>query len=98
MSGSEACLRVPLREPFDYRASILARAPRRVAPQTMRVTMNGTLVGELTLDASWREHVVDVAVATQVPGENRLCLGFTRLARGEGSTAVAAAVSRVQLP
>jgi hypothetical protein len=98
VNGREACLRVPLREPFDYRASILARAPRRVAPQTLRVTMNGTPVGAVTLDASWREHAVLVPAAAQVPGENFLCLGFARLAHGEGGTAVAAAVSRVQLP
>jgi hypothetical protein len=92
----EACARIPLLEPFDFKAVVTVRAPRRIQPQRMTVLMNGHKLAEVEVGPKWADIPVAVAAGNQLPGENFLCLRFTRKVASDGG--VSAAVSRIQLP
>jgi hypothetical protein len=92
----EACARIPLLQPFDFEAIVTIRAPRRVQPQHMTVLMNGHELAEVVVGPEWAEIPFAVAAEHQQPGENYLCLRFSR--KAVGGRGVSAAVSRIQLP
>jgi hypothetical protein len=94
----ESCVRVPLEAPFDMRVAITARAPAEVQPQVMSLVSNGRLVGSSPVDTAWSESAFLVPATALVPGENWLCLRFSREWPGEEGLRTAAAVAVVQLP
>ena len=94
----ESCVRVPLDTPFDLRVAVTARAPREVQPQVMTVAANGHVVGTAPVGTDWGDSVLLVPKAALVPGENWLCLRFSREWPGEEGLRAAAAVSTIQLP
>jgi hypothetical protein len=94
----ESCVRVPLDQPFDLRMTITARAPREVQPQAMTVLSNGRAVGSAPVATDWGESAFLVPATALVPGENWLCLRFSREWPGEEGLRAAAAVSTIQLP
>ena len=95
----EACVRIPLEEPFDLRVDIEAFAPPAAQPQTMTVVANGETVGAGPLLPEGSRVQVFVPEGRLVPGENRLCLRFsTALPAAEGERPAAAGVWVIQLP
>jgi hypothetical protein len=94
----EACVRVPLDAPLDLRVAITARAPAEVQPQVMTVASNGRVVGSASVGTEWGESAFQVPAAALVPGENWLCLRFSREWPGEEGLRAAAAVATIQLP
>ena len=94
----EACVRIPLLEPFPLRITVTARAPEGVEPQTMTVRMNGHEVTSRSLTVDWSETRFLVPEGRLVPGENALCLGFDNALPEKNNRRVAAFVERVQLP
>jgi len=94
----EACVRIPLEEPFDLRVAIEAFAPAAAQPQTMSVVVNGETVGAGALSAEGSRVQVFVPEGRLVPGENRLCLRFSAAVPAEGERPAAAGVWVIQLP
>jgi len=95
----EACVRIPLEEPFDLRVDIEAFAPPAAQPQTMTVVANGKTVGAGPLLPEGSRVQVFVPEGRLVPGENRLCLRFsTALPAAEGERPAAAGIWVIQLP
>jgi len=93
----EACVRIPLEEPFDLRLEIEAFAPEAAQPQTMTVLANGAPVGAGLLAPEGSRVNVFIPEGRLVPGENRLCLRFSNGVPG-GEGRAAAGVWTVQLP
>lgn len=94
----EACVRIPLFEPFPLRITVTARAPQGLDHQSMSVAMNGNPVTAASLNNQWREVRFVVPEEHVVPGENALCLGFTNALPEDNGRRVAAHVERIQLP
>jgi hypothetical protein len=94
----EACVRLPLSQPFDIPITIAAWSPEPVQPQVMTVEANGRFVGSAHLGTEWTDVRVTVPARDLVPGENTLCLRFSNATRPERGPSVAACVSRIQLP
>jgi hypothetical protein len=94
----ESCVRVPLEAPFDLRVAITARAPQQVQPQVMTLASNGHAVASAHVGREWGESAFVVPAAALVPGENWLCLRFSREWPEEEGLRAAAAVSTIQLP
>lgn len=94
----ESCVRVPLEAPFDLRVAITARAPAEVQPQVMTLASNGRAVGTAPVGTEWGDSAFLVPAAALVPGENWLCLRFSREWPEEEGLRAAAAVSTIQLP
>ncbi len=93
----QACLRLPFEQPVDLRATITARAPRRLEGQTFAVVVNGRVTGEAALGPEWTDTPFTIPRTALVPGENAVCFRFAR-SGGEEGQPVAAQVARVQLP
>ena len=92
----EACLMLPLRG--DERPAVvglLARAPRKALPQEMTLVLNGIDRGRVALASEWMSLRYAVPPDAFRPGENQLCLRFSRALPGEGGPA--AAVAEVRL-
>jgi hypothetical protein len=94
----EACVRLPLSQPFDLPVTISAWSPEPVQPQAMTVEVNGRFVGSSQLGPEWTDVRVLVPARELVPGENTLCLRFSNATRPAKGPSVAACVSRIQLP
>jgi hypothetical protein len=97
----KACVRVPLENPLDLRISVTARAPGRLPNQAMGLSMNHGPVLWRPLPADWTEVPFLIPAAMSSPGENLLCVNFSEhvpTEEGEEGKAVAAAVTRIQLP
>jgi hypothetical protein len=89
---------LPLEAPFDLRVALTARVPKRLAPQEVGVTLDGTPLTRIGLDEDWREHLLELPGARLHPGVNTLCLEYSAHLPGDPEGLVAAAVSRIQLP
>lgn len=94
----ESCVRAPLDAPIDLRVAVTARAPAEVQPQSLTLAANGHVVGSAPVGADWGESAFLVPAGDLVPGENWLCLRFSREWPGEEGLRAAAAVSTIQLP
>jgi hypothetical protein len=94
----EACVRIPLREPFDLRIAVTARAPEGALPQVMTVAMNGAVLTSASLTASFKEIRFVAPEESLVAGENALCLLFANGLPDDSGRRVAAHVERIQLP
>ncbi len=89
---SGACVKVPFERPFDLRLTVTARS--MVAEQIMSLSANGRKVQERAISMDWTDADFAVPSALLNPGENLLCLAFSK-ARGNER---AAAVRWFQLP
>jgi hypothetical protein len=87
-----ACAKIPLERTFDLPVVVTARAT--VEEQTMSLSANGRTAGQAGLPMVWTDVPFLVPAASLNPGENLVCLGFTRARRNER----AAAVQLIQLP
>jgi hypothetical protein len=95
----QACVRIPLEEPFELRILVSARAPDGLDEQVMTVLSNGRVLASAPLPSEWSEVPVVVPEDALVPGENALCLRFHNALSHEGEgQPVAALVERIQLP
>lgn len=94
----EACVRVPLEEPFDLKLVVEAFAPAKTQPQTMTLLINDVVIGASDLGIDWVEIPFEVPAIRLVSGENRVCLRFSSALPGETGVQVAAGVGRIQLP
>ena len=97
----EACVRIPLREPFDLRTVVTARAPEGLESQTVTATLNGEVLTSTHLPNEWQDIPFTMPERYLVPGENELCLRFSKALPAEdaeGGPRVAAHVARIQLP
>jgi len=94
----EACVRIPLREPFALRIAVTARAPEGALPQVMTVTMNGDVLTSASLTTSFKKIRFVAPEESLVAGENALCLVFANGLPDERGKRVAAHVERIQLP
>jgi hypothetical protein len=72
----EACVRIPLEEPFLLRVSVSARAPDGVEDRTMTMVVNGRALTSTALSTEWAELPFEIPEEMLVPGENVLCLRF----------------------
>lgn len=94
----EACLMLPLRGDVRPAAvGILARAPRKLLPQEMTLLIGGAERGRAVLGAEWTSLRFAVPAEAFAPGENHLCLRFTRGLPGAAEARPAAAVAEVRL-
>jgi hypothetical protein len=94
----EACVVVPLEEPFALRVSVSARAPDGLFDQTLALVVNDREIGSAPLGIDWQEIPFLVPEESLLPGENVICLRFAKgLSDGEGPR-VAAMVEKIQLP
>jgi hypothetical protein len=93
-----SCVELPLEEPFDLRLALTARAPRRLAPHEVTVTLNEVPLQRITLDDTWREHALVLPTSGLRPGVNLWCLHYEKHLPGDDGGEVSAAVSRIQLP
>jgi hypothetical protein len=98
----KACVRVPLQTPLDLRISVNARAPDRLPNQALGLSMNHGPVLWRPLPTEWTEIPFLIPAAMSNPGENLLCVNFSEHVPSEEGAeegkAVAAAVTRIQLP
>jgi len=94
----EACVRIPLEEPFDLRVEVQARLPEHLSQQTLSLAANGRIAGTAELASDWSSAFFLVPEALLMPGENRLCLGFSKAPPPHLEEPVAAEVTRIQLP
>jgi hypothetical protein len=94
----EACVRIPLREPFALRIAVTARAPEGALPQVVSLAMNGEVLTSATLTTSFREIRFVAPEESLVGGENALCLQFSNGVAEADGRRVAAHVERIQLP
>jgi len=97
----EACVRIPLREPFDLRTVVTARAPEGLDSQTVTVTLNGEDLTSANLTYAWKDIPFTMPERYLIPGENTLCFRFREALPAQDPAAgprVAAHVARVQLP
>ena len=95
----QACVRIPLEEPFPLRVTTSARAPDGIASQTVTFVVNETTLATTKLPLEWRDIAVEVPQDALVPGENAFCLVFSNALPDEGNgKRVAAFVERIQLP
>ncbi|MBX7187651.1 MAG: glycosyltransferase family 39 protein, partial [Vicinamibacteria bacterium] len=96
----EACIIIPLDEPFDIRGFIRARSPARIKEQRLTIVLNGRRIAEAELPSSWTEIPFTAPRAFWRRGENDVCIRAARKRPGDeaGDLAFAAAVERVQLP
>jgi hypothetical protein len=97
----EACVRIPLDEPFPLRVSVSARAPDGVENQSLTMVANGNTLSSAPLSSEWTELPFVIPEEALVPGENVVCLRFATALPGEvdgGEGEVAALVERIQLP
>ena len=96
----EACLVIPIDEPFDLRGSVLARSPRRIAHQQLTVVLNDVALRTTDLPHEWTEVPFDAPKHRWRPGENLFCLRAASKRPGDegDDLSFAAAVVRVQLP
>ena len=51
----EACVRIPLKEPFDLRTVVTARAPKGLESQTVTATLNGEVLTSAHLPNKWQD-------------------------------------------
>ena len=92
----EACLVLPLRgDVLPVAVGLRIRAPRKALPQELTLVLNGTVRGRASLAADWVSLRFAIPPEDFRPGENHLCLRFTRGRPGEDGPA--AAVSEVRL-
>jgi hypothetical protein len=94
----EACILVPLDSLFPLRVSVTARAPDGLVDQSIALAVNDRLVGSNLLGVDWQETPFLVPKENLIPGENALCLRFTRAVNEPGEPPVAALVEKIQLP
>jgi hypothetical protein len=94
----EACISIPLKEPFPLRVEISASAPEGLERQTLSLAVNGYRVGESPLGQDWREIPFQVDKRQLVPGENELCLRFSTGLPEEDDVSVAAQIEKIQFP
>jgi hypothetical protein len=96
----EACVRIPLREPFDLRTVVTARAPEGLGSQTVTVALNGEELTSSRLTHAWKDISFTMPERYLIPGENTLCFRFREALadRDQAGARVAAHVARVQLP
>jgi hypothetical protein len=92
-----ACVRVPLRRPFDMRGVISARAAPGEDTVRVSVTVNGTQVALGALGEAWQSLPFVASRQALVEGDNRVCIVFAD-AQGDGQPRALAAVSVIQLP
>lgn len=96
----EACLVIPLNEPFDLRGHLLARAPRRIPDQRLTLILNDRVLTVADVGAVWTEIPFEAPQALWNAGENRFCVRAAKKRPGDegDDLSFAAAVVRVQLP
>lgn len=94
----EACVRIPLDDPFDLPVTISARAPQAAQPQLMTVLVNERPLGAALLTPDWTDVLIPIPARNLLPGENALCLRFSNALPGPPGGRAAAAISRIQLP
>jgi len=95
----QACVRLPLDEPLrPLPAVITLRAPERLPQQTVTIVLNGHVLKQGGLGPEWQDVSVTLPAERLHTGENLLCLRFSGALPSEDGSAVAAAVSRIQLP
>lgn len=92
----EACLVLPLRgRGLPAAVGLRIRAPRKALPQELTLVLNGTVQGHASLAADWASLRFAVPREGFRPGENQLCLRFTRGRPGEDGPAAAVAELRL---
>ena len=94
----EACVRIPLEEPFDLRVAIDVRAPDGVNPQIMTIAVNDRFVSSSPIHQEWGRVSVVIPEDHLVPGENALCFRFSNALPEEKGRRVAAYFEKIQLP
>ena len=94
----EACVRIPLDEPFPLRVAISARAPADLTPQVMTIAANGKIVTSTHLLTRWRNIPFTIPEEFLIPGENALCLRFSNGLPERNGERLAGFVERIQLP
>ena len=92
-----ACVRVPLRQPFDMRGIIAARAAPGEGTVRVSVSVNGVEAALGALGEGWANLPFVASRQALVEGDNRICLVFAD-AQGDGPPRALAAVSVIQLP
>ena len=93
-----SCVELPLEAPFELRLVFTARAPRRLAPQEVAVTLNDAPLGHVTLGDEWKDHALVLPEGRLHAGVNVFCLEYATHLPGDDGGRVSAAVSRIQLP
>jgi hypothetical protein len=94
----EACVRIPLEEPFPLRIAISLRRPPGLESQALAVSINDYPLTTASLSPEWREVRFEVPQERLLPGENALCLVFSNALPEENGRRLAAQVERIQLP
>ncbi len=96
----QACIVIPIEEPFDLRGFVRARAPARIPDQRLTLTLNGRTLTEAALPAAWTDVPFEAPSRFWNPGENQFCMRALKKRPGDkgDDLAYAAAVVRVQLP
>ena len=96
----EACIVIPLDQPFDLRGFVRARAPARIQEQRLTLSLNGHTLSTAELPASWTDIPFEAPERFWRPGENEFCVRAAKKRPGDegDDLAFAAAVVRVQLP
>lgn len=96
----EACLVIPLNEPFDLRGHLLARSPARIPDQRLTLVLNDQVLTVADVGPAWTEIPFEAPQRWWRPGENRFCVRAAKKRPGDegDDLSYAAAVVRVQLP
>lgn len=96
----QACIVIPLDDPFDLRGFVLARSPARIRDQHVTLVLNGRVLTEGSLPSAWTEIPFHAPRAFWVAGENEFCVRARHKRPGDegDDLAYAAAVIKVQLP
>jgi hypothetical protein len=99
--GWRSWLRVPVRTPAAFDATLHARRALADLPVRVRVEVNGQAAGELDLAPEWTSHTVRVSAEAVRPGLNDIALVFSATPRrdvpGYRGRDAAAAVDRLDL-
>lgn len=73
----EACLLLPIEQPYELHATLTVSPARRV--RDVQVRVNATVVAGFRLDGTWQKVELLLPVRALVPGPNSLCLVSPRL-------------------
>ncbi len=94
----KSCVRFPLMIATALRVRVFAKAPGRLARQTMRVFLNGRAYAGQPLSPEWSESEALFPEGWAVPGRNLLCLEFdAKVPSRGGRRGLAAQVRQIEI-
>jgi hypothetical protein len=81
--GRRSWLRIPIRTPGDFEATLRLRAEQPELPVTVAVEVNGRAVGETAAPPAWGEYAFTIPAGALHPGLNDVALVYSASPRAD---------------